>query len=224
MNRLKLNWKLLAYLPAIIIVFTIGFLSSTTLNKRRVDSYGYLYFKYYDSVMVHKNFKIVNVINGAVSDSLITRHANGNITRLNMNQLIVPYANITGRPLSTTDLSEGTNLYFTTARARSSISSGNELSYNSSTGVVSKTKNTETSTGTTNASGTYTFTFAKTYSVAPNVQANIINGTDSQIIRVGTPTTTSVTVTVRNRTDVVGLLPSWSNVNGANVHILVNEF
>lgn len=45
--------------------------------------------------------------------------------------------------LTTTDISEGTSLYFTDARARSAISSGdNTLSYNSSTGVI--TANTST--------------------------------------------------------------------------------
>ena len=40
---------------------------------------------------------------------------------------------------STTDLTEGTNLYFTNARARSAISVSGDLSYNSSTGVLSVT-------------------------------------------------------------------------------------
>lgn len=124
---------------------------------------------------------------------------------------------------NTSDLTEGTNLYFTQSRARLSLSAGIGISYNNSTGVISAAKKQETSSGTTNASGVYTFTFANTYSVAPNVQANIINGTDTQIIRIGTPSTTSVTVTVRNRTDVVGLLPSWSNVNGATVDIIITE-
>jgi hypothetical protein len=44
---------------------------------------------------------------------------------------------------STNDLSEGSNQYFTTARARSSISAGGDLSYNSSTGVVSFTERTD---------------------------------------------------------------------------------
>ena len=44
---------------------------------------------------------------------------------------------------STTELSEGTNLYFTTARARESISASGDLSYNSSTGVVSFTERTD---------------------------------------------------------------------------------
>ena len=40
---------------------------------------------------------------------------------------------------STTNLSEGTNLYYTDARARASISVSGDLSYNSSTGVISFT-------------------------------------------------------------------------------------
>jgi len=40
---------------------------------------------------------------------------------------------------STSDLSEGTNLYHTTARARAAISVSGDLSYNSSTGVISFT-------------------------------------------------------------------------------------
>ena len=40
---------------------------------------------------------------------------------------------------STTDLSEGTNLYYTDTRARLAISAGGDLSYNSTTGVISYT-------------------------------------------------------------------------------------
>ena len=39
--------------------------------------------------------------------------------------------------LTTTDIAEGDNQYFTTARARGSISASGDLSYNSSTGVIS---------------------------------------------------------------------------------------
>jgi hypothetical protein len=84
-------------------------------------------------------------------------------------------------------------------------------------------KKQETFSGTTNGSGTFTVTFANSYAVAPNIQANIINGTNTNLIKIGTPTTTGVTVTVVNRTDVVGLLPSYSNVSGAAVDILVSE-
>ena len=48
-------------------------------------------------------------------------------------------ANLDLSSKSTSDLSEGTNEYFTTARARSSISASGDISYNSSTGVISFT-------------------------------------------------------------------------------------
>ena len=53
---------------------------------------------------------------------------------------------------TTTDLSEGSNLYYTDARARAAISGTGSLSYNSSTGVMSFTQgNTDTvSEGSTN--------------------------------------------------------------------------
>jgi len=44
---------------------------------------------------------------------------------------------------STSDLSEGTNLYYTDTRARSAISASGDLTYNSSTGVVSFTERTD---------------------------------------------------------------------------------
>jgi hypothetical protein len=45
-------------------------------------------------------------------------------------------ATITLQPFSTTNLTEGTNLYFTDARARASLASGDGISYNSTTGVI----------------------------------------------------------------------------------------
>lgn len=77
--------------------------------------------------------------------------------------------------------------------------------------------------GTTNASGLFTVTFGTAYASTPNIQANIINGSDTQNIRTTSVSTTGFTVLVRNRVDVVGLLPSWQNVNGASVHILITE-
>lgn len=45
----------------------------------------------------------------------------------------------------------------------------------------------------------------------------------SQNIRTTSITTTGFTVAVRNRVDVIGLLPTWNNVNGASVDILITE-
>jgi hypothetical protein len=54
---------------------------------------------------------------------------------------------------STNDLAEGSNLYFTTARARSSISVSGSLSYDNSTGVVSYT--TPSTSGITEGTNLY---------------------------------------------------------------------
>lgn len=124
---------------------------------------------------------------------------------------------------TTSQVTEAANLYFTNSRARNAITASGEISFNQSTGVITKTKRTETYSGTTNASGNYTVSFGTAYSVAPNIQANIINGTDTQNIRITAISTTGFTVLVRNRTDALGLLPSYSNVNGASVDVLINE-
>lgn len=124
---------------------------------------------------------------------------------------------------STSDLAEGSNEYFTTSRARASVSAGNGISYNSSTGVISFSKRKETYSGTTDSSGNYTVTFGTSYSVAPNIQANIIGGSNTNIIKITSITTTGFTVNVVNRTDALGLLPTYSNVNGANVDCLIHE-
>lgn len=84
-------------------------------------------------------------------------------------------------------------------------------------------KRQETYSGTTTGSGTYTVTFGTAFSVAPNVQANLINGSDTQSSRTTSISTTGFTVLIRNRTDVLGLLPSYANVTGATVDVLVTE-
>jgi len=71
----------------------------------------------------------------------------GNITLASLGTLVANVegnltGNVTGQVSTlsnhtTADLSENTNLYFTNARARSAISASGDLSYNSSTGVIS---------------------------------------------------------------------------------------
>lgn len=51
-----------------------------------------------DTVIVMRRLKLLNVQVGATTDSLITHKANSNIGKLHMNQLIIPYANLTGAP------------------------------------------------------------------------------------------------------------------------------
>jgi hypothetical protein len=68
------------------------------------------------------------------------------------------YADLTGKPTipsTTSDITEGSNLYYTDARARAAISAGSGISYNSTTGVITSTSsgpaNTDALTeGTTN--------------------------------------------------------------------------
>lgn len=84
-------------------------------------------------------------------------------------------------------------------------------------------KHQETYSGTTSGSGTYTVTFPTAYVVAPNIQANIINATDTQSLRITSVSTTGFTVLARNRTDTLGLLPSYANLNGAAVDVVVTE-
>jgi len=55
--------------------------------------------------------------------------------------------------LTTTDITEGDNQYFTTARARAALSASGDISYNSSTGVISFTNDAGDIEGVTAGSG-----------------------------------------------------------------------
>lgn len=85
-------------------------------------------------------------------------------------------------------------------------------------------KRLEKYSGTTGSVGTYTVNFATSFSVTPNIQANIVNGTDYQISK-PVVSTTGFTVTVRGATSVLslGVLPTYTNVVGANVDVIINE-
>lgn len=98
------------------------------------------------------------------------------------------------------------------------ISNGNTIALG-----IPIVKRQESYSGTTNASGQYTVTFSTAFLTAPNIQANIIGAPDNQNIRITSVGTTGFTVTVRNRVDVVGLLPTWTNVNGALVDVVVTQ-
>ena len=59
------------------------------------------------------------------------------------------------------------------------------------------------------------------YSVVPNIQAQLIGGNDNQFIKITSISTTGFTVNCRLRT--AGLLPTFSDVNGANIDVLITE-
>lgn len=95
--------------------------------------------------------------------------------------------------------------------------------------LTSKPKIPSTYSGTTNSSGVYTVTFSEAYSVAPNIQANIVNQSNTnQFIRVTSISTTGFTINVfqRNSINLLGtdvLLFSTANVNGASVDVVITE-
>lgn len=82
-------------------------------------------------------------------------------------------------PYTTTDLTEGTNQYHTTARARGAISATGSLSYNSSTGVIDFTERTDAEVrGLVSASGdlsynssTGVFSFTETAQAVTSVNS-----------------------------------------------------
>lgn len=92
-----------------------------------------------------------------------------------------------------------------------------------SNGLVTSGKRLETYSGTTNSSGLYTVTYGTAYSVVPNVQFQINGGSNKQTILLTSSTTTGFTVYVQLRADILGLLPTYSNVSGQVVDILVTE-
>lgn len=86
------------------------------------------------------------------------------------------------------------------------------------------TKRQESYSGATNSSGLYTVTYPTAYSSVPNVQFQIgTGGSNKETILLTSSTTTGFTVYVQLRADVLGLLPTYSNVNGRNVSVLVTE-
>lgn len=89
--------------------------------------------------------------------------------------------------------------------------------------ALSMFKKAATYSGTTNGSGVYTETFPAAYAVAPNIQASLIGGTDEQSVRVSSVSTTGFTVVVREMNYNTGAPPSWSNVSGADVDVLITQ-
>lgn len=116
-------------------------------------------------------------------------------------------------PTSTSQISEGTNLYFTEARAAAAMSTAGF-------------RKAETLRGTTNATGVYQVTFANTYSTPPHVNPVIINGTPAMMLTLTNITTTGCTVTVVQRAAVTllgleVLLAATTPVSGAVVDVFV---
>lgn len=82
-------------------------------------------------------------------------------------------------------------------------------------------KRQERYTGTTNASGVYAVTYSSAFT-NPIICVTPVGGTnkESQVV---TSTTSGFSIKVELRSDVVGLLPTYSNVNGRKVDVIVTE-
>ena len=80
------------YLLFIPLLFVLA------LSFRKDSDLGYYKLQYYDSVGVMPHLNMHTLMNGAVTDSIMGHKANGHVTRLHMNQLVIPYSNITGKP------------------------------------------------------------------------------------------------------------------------------
>lgn len=101
--------------------------------------------------------------------------------------------------------------------------SGKFLTNNGSASSWEALKRVEHYNSTTNASGLYTVTYGTAFGATPNVQFQIVGGSVTNTIRLTASSTTGFTVHVQNRVDVVGLLPTYNNVSGATVDVLVVE-
>jgi hypothetical protein len=81
--------------------------------------------------------------------------------------------------IDTGDVTENGNLYFTTARARSALSAGTGISYNSSTGAISTSQNLTTSGSPTFAGLTLTGNVGITGSIVPSADITYDLGSPS---------------------------------------------
>lgn len=88
--------------------------------------------------------------------------------------------------------------------------------------------------GVTNSSGNYSYTFPIAYSVAPNIQAQLIGGTDLTFFRITSVTTTGFNIYAFSRSSItslpiVGTLTgallgsAGTPLNGATIDVLITE-
>ena len=139
--------------------------------------------------------------------------------------------------LSTSDVAEGSNQYFTTARARSALTAGTGISYNSGTGVISTTQNLSTAGAPSFAGATLTGdltvrhvipSLANTYDLgsAENPFRHMFVGPGSLYVngkQVLTETSGTMTFTadldqnMRITTTGTGLLQFGSSTTGVNI-------
>lgn len=96
-------------------------------------------------------------------------------------------------------------------------------------GRVSAVKKHYTYSGVTNSSGDYSVTFSPiTFGATPNIQANVIGGTDLYRTTISSVSSTGFTVhvVIQNTNTILGivnLVSSTTAVNGASIQALITE-
>ena len=103
--------------------------------------------------------------------------------------------------LTTSNISEGTNLYYTDTRARAALSAGTGISYSSSTGVITNSAPDQTvsltGAGTTSISGTYpNFTITSNDQYTGTVTSVGITESSAALTITGSPVTTSGNINI----------------------------
>ena len=135
--------------------------------------------------------------------------------------------------LTTTDVAQGTNLYFTQAAARGSVSAGTGISYNNTSGVITNSAPDQTvaltGAGTTTVTGTYpNFTITSNDSTVGTVTSVGGTGTVSGLTLSGSVTTSgsltlggALALTSGDVTTALGYTPSndsnqdWGLITGS---------
>ena len=103
-------------------------------------------------------------------------------------------ATVTLQPFTTSNLTEGTNLYYTDTRARLALSAGTGISYDSATGVIT---NSSLSSG-----GTVTSVAALTLgTTGTDLSSTVVNGTTTPVITLQVPTASATNRGALSSTD-----------------------
>jgi hypothetical protein len=103
-------------------------------------------------------------------------------------------ATVTLQPFSTTNLVEGTNLYYTDTRARLALSAGTGITYDSATGIIT---NSSPSSG-----GTVTSVAALTLgTTGTDLSSTVANGTTTPVITLQVPTASATNRGALSSTD-----------------------
>jgi hypothetical protein len=94
--------------------------------------------------------------------------------------------------------------------------------------LFEKMKRIETYQGTTIATagstqGTFSVVYPKPFLQIPNVQPSFVSTDPKESFTLTSSTTTGFTVKIQLRSDVIGLLPTYSNVVNRAVNVLVTE-